>query len=246
MTKNATAETKPRKTAEPPIAELKAALEALLYVTPEPATLSQLCEALGAKRKDWVEEALDLLTQEMQSAGRGFEIEKSGGGYRLVTKPEYDSYVRTLLKAGATRRLSRAALETLAVVAYRQPVTLPEIEDIRGLDSSGVMKSLLDKHLVKIAGRKEVVGKPFLYRTAKEFLVYFGLDSLDDLPSIEEFQEAFGSEPQAPLLFQKPESLHEGGVNVGGETVEADSESRQDVKETESEVEPDLDEDPED
>jgi segregation and condensation protein B len=119
--------------------------------------------------------------------GRGLRVEKVAGGYRITTRPELADVLREFVRRRNRTRLSRAALETLAVVAYRQPVTAPEIEEIRGVNPAAILKGLLEKRFVRISGRKRVVGNPFLYETTPEFLDHFGLDRVDDLPSLEEF-----------------------------------------------------------
>jgi segregation and condensation protein B len=127
-------------------------------------------------------------------------LEQVAGGLRLVTRPELNSYLRKFFEVTGRTRLSLAALETLAIIAYRQPVTGPEIQDLRGVSSSGVLRTLLERRLIKIAGRKKVVGKPFFYRTTREFLMHFGLEALEDLPPLEEFEESFGGvEAEAEL-----------------------------------------------
>ena len=166
---------------------MRAILEALLYAAPEPIGLDELREAFGADRAGEVEAALADLVEEYNASGKGLTIEKVAGGYRIATRPELADILREFVRRRNRSRLSRAALETLAVIAYRQPATAPEIEAIRGVNPSAILKSLLDRRLIRIVGRKKVVGKPFLYGTTPEFLEHFGLNALDDLPSIEEF-----------------------------------------------------------
>jgi segregation and condensation protein B len=173
------------------LSTLRSALEALLFVTPEPLSLDALCEALGHSDRGRVFQALCELQAACERDGRGLRVEEVAGGYRLVTKPACDAPIRKLLEAQSARRLSRAALETLAIVAYRQPVTTPEIEAVRGVDSLGVLKSLLDRRLVRMAGRKNIVGRPILWKTTREFLEHFGLKNLKELPRIEEFEGLF-------------------------------------------------------
>ncbi|HET9783732.1 MAG TPA: SMC-Scp complex subunit ScpB [Terriglobales bacterium] len=169
--------------------ELMSAIEAIIYAAEEPATAAQIAQVLGVEAAQ-VQQALEALAQRYVSDDYGIELRAVAGGYRMATKPQHHESVRQFLKSLKPRvRLSLAALETLAVIAYRQPVTLPEIRDIRGVDPAGVINTLLEKKLVTTAGRKEVVGKPILYRTTKEFLVQFGLSSLRDLPTLKEFEE---------------------------------------------------------
>jgi segregation and condensation protein B len=178
--------------------ELKAALEAIIYAADEPATLEQLATALG-EDKLLVKAALDQLVASYGSEDRGIEVRAVAGGYKMYTKPQHHDVVRRFIKSlRPPLRLSMPALETLAVIAYKQPVTAPEISEIRSVNTSGVISTLLDKKLITTAGRKEVIGRPILYKTSKEFLMRFGLSDLDELPSLKEFEalarEALGSD----------------------------------------------------
>lgn len=200
------------------LAMLKGTIEALLFVTPEPLTLDTLCEATGDPDRARVFQALCELQASLEHEERGLRVVEIAGGYRLATKPYLDGTVRRLLTAQSSRKLSRAALETLAIVAYRQPVTAPEVEAVRGIDSTGILKTLLDRRLVKIAGRKDVVGRPFLWKTTPEFLDHFGLKDLRDLPRAEEFQGLLPGVPglDGPSLFEAPPP-YEQGDDAGGE-----------------------------
>ena len=140
------------------------------------------------------EQALEEMQADYARDGRGLQLVEVAGGYQITTRPEYHDWVRELLDPRTPTRLSIQALETLAVIAYKQPVTLPEIIDLRGVKSGGVIKTLLEKRLIRITGRKEVVGRPMLYGTTKEFLLQFGLKDLAELPKIEEFAEVLGEE----------------------------------------------------
>jgi segregation and condensation protein B len=176
----------------------KAALEAIIYAADEPATLEQLVAALG-EEKLAVQSSLDELIASYASEERGIEIRAVAGGYKMYTKAQHHDVVRRFIKSlRPPLRLSMPALETLAVIAYKQPVTAPEISDIRGVNTSGVISTLLDKRLITPAGRKEVIGRPILYKTSKEFLLRFGLSDLDELPSLKEFEalarEALGAD----------------------------------------------------
>jgi segregation and condensation protein B len=178
--------------------ELKASLEAIIYAADEPATLEQLAAAL-AEDKLPVKAALDELIASYASEDRGIEIRAVAGGYKMYTKPQHHDVVRRFIKSlRPPLRLSMPALETLAVIAYKQPVTAPEISEIRSVNTSGVISTLLDKKLITTAGRKEVIGRPILYKTSKEFLMRFGLSDLDELPSLKEFEalarEALGTD----------------------------------------------------
>lgn len=175
--------------------EMEAALEAVLYVSGEPVPRGKLLEMFDEEDREEAARALDAVVERYrEEEGRGVMIEEVAGGLRLVTRPEMNPWLRRFFEVKGGNKLSMAALETLAIVAYRQPVTGPEIQELRSVNPSGVLKTLLEKHLVRIAGRKDVVGKPFLYTTTREFLVHFGLKSLKDLPPLEEFEEAFSGE----------------------------------------------------
>jgi segregation and condensation protein B len=169
--------------------ELKATLEAMIYAADEPASVAQLASAIGLDRAA-VRAALDELVATYATDERGIEVREVAGGFKLYTKPQHHDAVRKFIKSlQPPLRLTMQALETLAVIAYKQPVTLPEIMDIRGVNAGGVLKTLLDRRLITTAGRKEAVGRPILYRTTKDFLVRFGLASVDDLPSLKEFEQ---------------------------------------------------------
>ena len=177
-----------------PPAEIKAVLEALIFASPQPVTTREIVKVLvGVPKEDW-HAALGELQAEYARDGRGLQIVEIAAGWQITTRPEYNDWVRELLDPKTPTRLSIQALETLAVVAYKQPVTLPEIIDLRGVKSGGVMKTLLEKRLIRITGRKEVVGRPMLYGTTKHFLLHFGLKDLAELPKIEEFAEVLGEE----------------------------------------------------
>ncbi len=171
--------------------ELRAALEAILFVSNEPVTLDALAEALGEKSED-VTRQLEEIKSSLEASVGGFTLEQTGGGWRFATRPEHEAVLKKYFARKGESRLSIAALETLAIVAYRQPITAPEISDIRGVNSTAVLRTLLERHLVRVAGRKEVVGSPFLYRTSREFLIHFGLNDIRDLPRLEEFGDLVG------------------------------------------------------
>jgi len=178
--------------------ERKSALEAIIYAADEPATIEQLALALG-EEKIVVQASLDELVASYATEERGVEVRAVAGGYKMYTKPQHHDVVRRFIKSlRPPLRLSMPALETLAVIAYKQPVTGPEISEIRGVNSSGVLATLLDKRLITTAGRKEVMGRPILYKSSKEFLMRFGLSDLQELPSLKEFEalarEALGSD----------------------------------------------------
>src|SRR5882757_7244979 len=191
--------------------ERRAALEAIIYAADEPATVEQLAAALD-EEKLVVQASLDELVASYAIEERGIEVRAVAGGYKMYTKPQHHDVVRRFIKSlRPPLRLSMPALETLAVIAYKQPVTAPEISDIRGVNTSGVISTLLDKKLITTAGRKAVMGRPILYKTSKEFLMRFGLSDLDELPSLKEFEQlaraAWGSdEGIAPI---EPEAAPE-------------------------------------
>lgn len=175
--------------------ELEAAVEAILFVAGEPMPRTKILSAFEEEEREAADEALDaVLARYGEGPGRGIVAETVAGGIRLATRPELHGYLQKFFESDDRGRLSMAALETLAIVAYRQPVTAPEIQELRGVGSSGVLKTLLERRLIRIAGRKQVVGKPFLYATTREFLMQFGLGSLEDLPPLEDFEEALASE----------------------------------------------------
>ncbi len=209
---------------------IKGKIEAIIYAAEEPVTLDQIVAALKeglpaapltaegeAPRldlKDQVRAAIEQLSAEYAADDRGMEIRQIAGGYRMATKPEHHDVVRGFARSlKPPVRLSLQALETLAVVAYKQPVTAPEISEIRGVDSGGVLGTLLDRKLITTAGRKAVIGRPILYRTSKEFLLRFGLKDVTELPSLEEFEK----------LAAESEGLFEGPHAENGQPRAADT-----------------------
>lgn len=170
-------------------AQLRAVLEAIIYVTDEPLSSAQIAAALEQPRER-IEQLLDQLVAEYEKPEHGLTIREVAGGYRMGTRPEHHDAVRAFVRSlKPPLKLSLPALETLAVIAYKQPITAPEIMEIRGVQGAGVLKTLLDRKLIATAGRKNVVGKPILYRTTREFMVHFGLKDLSELPSLKEFEE---------------------------------------------------------
>jgi len=185
--------------------ELKPIVESLIYLAEEPLTEASLLAIVGKEHKELLGRVLVRLVEEYQSADRGIEIKEIANGFKMATKAEHHEWARKYVKHHTPpTRLSLPALETLAVIAYKQPITVPEIQDIRGVNAVGVLKTLIDKNLVSPAGRKNVVGRPILYKTTKEFLLHFGLKNLDELPSLEEFEEL----AQSALGSLVPESLN--------------------------------------
>jgi segregation and condensation protein B len=183
----------------PPL-EIRASLEALIFASPQPITPREIGKVLGGVPQDAWQAALEELRADYARDGRGLQLVDVAGGFQITTRPEYNDWVRELLDPKSPTRLSIQALETLAVVAYKQPVTLPEIIELRGVRSAGVIKTLLEKRLIRIMGRKDVVGRPMLYGTTKQFLLHFGLKDLSELPRIEEFAEVLGEEVDVPGL----------------------------------------------
>ena len=203
-------------------AKLKALLEAMVYVTEEPLTLDQLVSAAGQPRER-VSAMLEQLTADYERPDRGLSIREVAGGYKMTTKPEHHEDVRRFVKSlNPPLKLSLPALETLAVIAYKQPVTGPEISEIRGVQGTSAVKTLLDRKLIAPAGRKQVIGKPILYKTTREFLVQFGLKDVSELPTLKEFQDigrqALDDGPAAPEeAAQAVEAATETIVETPGE-----------------------------
>lgn len=169
--------------------ELKAIIQAIIYVADEPVSVEQFLEVFPEEPPEQLRLALQGAQADFNQAQRALEIREIAGGYRLSTRPEHHECIRAYLRTKPSARLSLAALETLAVIAYKQPVTVPEILQIRGVKSTSAIKTLLEKKLVAPKGRKNVVGRPMMYGTSKEFLTHFGLKDLTDLPTLEEFEE---------------------------------------------------------
>ncbi|HXD15505.1 MAG TPA: SMC-Scp complex subunit ScpB [Vicinamibacterales bacterium] len=184
-------------------AELKAILEALIFASPDPLTPKAIYKLLDTEPKEDVAAALAELKRDYERAG-GLQMVEVAGGYQIVTRHDLHEWVRRLFHERTTQKLTVQALETLAVIAYRQPITAAEITEVRGVNTSGVLNTLLERHLIKIVGRKQVVGRPFMYATTKEFLIRFGLNDLTDLPKVEDMAEALGLE--APLLVEQTPS----------------------------------------
>ena len=181
-------------------AELKAIVEALIFASPDPLTPKALLKLLDSEPKEEVLAALEELKQDYERPG-GLQLVEVAGGFQIVTRPDLHEWVRRLFHERSTQKLSAQALETLAVIAYRQPITALEITEIRGVSASGVLNTLLERHLIKIVGRKQVVGRPFMYATTKEFLIRFGLKDLGDLPRVEDMAESLGLE--SSLLIER-------------------------------------------
>ncbi len=200
---------------------LKAQLEAIIYAAETPITVEQITQLVresvlssgaadDAEVKLRVRSGLEELVAEYSSPAHGIEIRQVAGGYRMSTKPEQHEVVRNFARSlKPPVRLSLPALETLAVIAYKQPVTVPEISEIRGVDSGGVIATLLDRKLITTAGRKQVIGRPILYKTTKEFLMRFGLKDVSELPSMEEFEKLVAQSFQSELIPATEGALEE-------------------------------------
>jgi segregation and condensation protein B len=212
---------------------LKAQLEAIIYAAETPITLEQMLDLVkqsvtaagaadAAEAKSRVRSSVEELIAEYGGPDHGIEIRQVAGGYRMSTKPEQHEVVRAFAKSlKPPIRLSLPALETLAVIAYKQPVTVPEISDIRGVDSGGVIGTLLDRKLITTAGRKQVIGRPILYKTTKEFLMRFGLKDVSELPSMEEFEKLVAESFQAELIPAETAAAESANIN---QTAESDGE----------------------
>jgi segregation and condensation protein B len=219
---------------------LKAKIEAIIYAAETPIMLDQILElvkdsagtANGTEFRNQVLLAIEALRAEYSADAHGIEIRQIAGGYRMSTKPEQHDLLRSFARSlKPPIRLSLPALETLAVIAYKQPVTIPEISEIRGVDSSGVIATLLDRKLITTSGRKDVVGRPILYKTTKEFLLRFGLKDVNELPSMEEFEKLVAESFQGdlPIEAEKPTEPEQA------QTTEATSGDHADVGQVETE-----------
>jgi segregation and condensation protein B len=226
---------------------LKSLIEGIIYIAPEPVTLDAIVKALEGEERERVKAKLEELVADYDQNAHGIQIRQVANGYKFSTKVEHHEILRKYVKSlKPPVRLSKPALETLAVIAYRQPVTMPEIEEIRGVDSGGVIHTLMEKKLVVTSGRKSVVGRPILYRTSKDFLVHFGLKDVGELPSLKEFEElakrALGSEwtaEEAPAAANgaTPAPPAEAGATVAEATPEAPQEAPPPVAEESAAVE---------
>lgn len=193
---------------------LKPVVEALIFASPEPLAPKQLYKLLDGEPKEDVDAALAALRADYERPG-GLQIVEVAGGFQIVTRPELHEWVRKLFHDRTTQKLSVQALETLAVIAYKQPVTSAEIAEIRGVTSSGgVLSTLVERHMIKAVGRKQVVGRPFMYATTREFLDRFGLSDISDLPKVEEMADALG--------FELPDALAEPTVTTSPLPFDAD------------------------
>jgi segregation and condensation protein B len=216
----------PERPRETRASKVRPGLEALLFSSPRPVSEKDLADVLEATREA-VREALASLAAEADSETHGVRLEQVAGGWRFVTRPEFDSLLRRFHEVTERSRLSLAALETLAIIAYRQPITLPEIQEIRGVNSASVLKTLFEKKLVVTSGKKPVVGTPFLYRTTQDFLVRFGLNELGELPSPEEIAEDLS----ATVGDSSPETLPRAAAPVREEPLDDEDDDEDDADE---------------
>ena len=203
-----------------PAADLVAAVEAVLFAAAEPVHPKEIAAAFEGASESEVAAAIEALRERYAEGQGGLTVEQVAGAFRLATKPAVGAIVRQFFRQRNRTRLSPAALETLAIIAYRQPITVPEIQAMRGVDPSGSLKGLLEKSMVRILGRKKVVGNPLLYGTTKQFLVHFGLNRLEDLPSIEEFDQFLGALQggQEPLFSDPmPTTIEEPELEIDHE-----------------------------
>ena len=203
--------------------ELKGIIEALLFVAGEPLSIDRIKNILEDADKKSIQDMLWELQHEYDMRLSGLRIVEVAGGFQIASRPELAQWIKRLRKVKQSSRLSKPSLETLAIIAYKQPLVKAEIEDIRGVDSSGVIKGLLDKHMIKIVGRKDVAGRPILYATTREFLQYFGLRDISDLPTLKEFTELMPEEDtqiNEEVITESGASLDEADSNVSMETQE--------------------------
>ena len=201
---------------------LKPLIEAIIFAADHPISFEKLMNVLEGEKRDEVRLALNALINEYNSSGRGLFIEEVAGGYQLRTRPEFAPWLRRLFKIGF-QKLTKASMETLAIIAYKQPVTRMEIEEVRGVDCGGVLKTLMDRNFIKIIGRKEVPGRPAVYGTTKEFLEVFDLKDLSCLPTLKEI-----TMPEAELGVEAALSVEEEGI--AGEATEDNSKGRDSVE----------------
>ena len=184
--------------------EMEAVIEAVLFVSSEPVPRAKLIELFDEEDRPAAAEALEAVVGRFADPeGRGVMVEDVAGGVRIATRPELAVWLRRFFDVASGSKLSMAALETLAIIAYRQPITAPEIQELRSVNPIAVLRTLLERRMVRIVGRKEVVGQPFLYGTTREFLVHFGLNSLRDLPPLADFEEAFGGSGEAAAALSE-------------------------------------------
>jgi segregation and condensation protein B len=219
--------------------ELRAALEAILFLSSDPTRVDDLAESLDESREA-VTAQLEEIKRVLDEHVGGFTLEQAAGGWRFTTRAEHDSVLKKYFAKKGENRLSLAALETLAIVAYRQPITAPEIGEIRGVNSGSAIRTLLERRMIRVAGRKNVVGSPFLYRTTKDFLVHFGLNDIRDLPRLEEFGDLIGEnigDDLVAAIQASPEHTGDGIIDVAPENEGTTLEEQPAVAPEESQLE---------
>jgi segregation and condensation protein B len=193
--------------------ELRAAIEAILFLSNEPVRTEDLAEAFADDGGlDAVIAQLEEIKRTVDANIGGFMLEQAGGGWRFATRAEHEPTLKKYFDRKGQNRLSIAALETLAIVAYRQPITAPEVSELRSVNSNAVIRTLLERHMIRVAGRKNVVGSPFLYKTTKDFLLHFGLNDIRDLPRLEEFGDFVAAIESAPEPTITPAEITEAST----------------------------------
>lgn len=183
--------------------EIRSLIEALLFTATEPLTLDHFQSVMNDTDKQLIQETLAEIQIDLETRSSGFVLKEVAAGFQMFSHPRWDSHIQALFSKPLVIRLSRSALETLAIIAYKQPITLPEISEIRSCNAAGALKTLLECNFIKVLGRKRVVGRPFLYGTSREFLVHFGLKDLSEMPQLHEFEELIG-EKLSPEIFHAP------------------------------------------
>jgi len=214
--------------------EIKAIIECMLFVSDKPLALGTIQGLLEDVDRRTILACLDELKAEYDMQGRAFHLVEIAEGYQLATRVQYAPWIRKMFKSRTSNKLSRAALETLAIIAYRQPVTKAEIEDIRGVSADGIVNALLDRKFIRIVGRKEVVGRPILYGTTKEFLHYFGLKDLTDMPMLKDLQEILDSDEAGKAWEINPQGELVAKVRVGEEVEAVSRDAGEDFPRSES------------
>jgi len=216
--------------------ELKGAIESLIFISEKPVQVSEIQQVLEGMDTETLRGAILELQKEYDSRHSGIKITEVAGGYQMVTSPYYVNFIKKHHKIRHSEKLSMPALETLAIIAYKQPITKIEIEAIRGVNVDGVLKNLVEKDIIRIAGRKEVIGRPFVYGTTRMFLEYFGLKSLEDLPAIEEFVQALEQKEEentAEITPIQEEDLQQSETGTITSSAETNTESQSDAHEPE-------------
>ena len=216
--------------------EMEAVIEAILFVANDPVPEAKLLEVFGDRAEEDARTALGAVVKRYERSVGGIVVDRAAGGLRLVSRPDLHGYLRRFFEVTGSNKLSMPALETLAIVAYRQPVTAPEISELRGVSSQGVLKKLLERRLVRVAGRKEVVGKPFLYATTRDFLMHFGLRHLDELPPLEQFEEMWAGDSEAdadaPPDLEEQAGLEQAEIEQRDEAAADAAENEEDLRQS--------------